>query len=203
MATHIADVPRPFYAYVRDEYLYDHRSGWGDFTKCMVYGVSSLPGRAWGMSVLLGNGALVQHLPVSAIVFDESAEHNHPLDNLQVWACYGWEFTTHAYDALDEMPVKVYMKGGVWETGRYLFTAAPYGDAYAMAPDQHKHFNFVQLDCGELAALPGNRMLCFDSSFVELATERPKYVTNTHYWYVEGFDDGDPFDDVIDPDTSL
>lgn len=202
MATHISDIPVPFYAHVRDEYLYDHEQGHGDYTPCLVYGLSSLPARAWGLSVLLQNGAMVQHLPISAITFNQTPE-KYPLDYLQVWSCYGWNFTTHRYSALNEMSVKVYLKGGVWETGRYLFTAAPYDDMYSMAPDQHKHFNFVKLDCGSLAALPGNRMLVFDSSFVELPTDRPRYKTNTHVWHVEGLSDESPFDDTIDPETSL
>jgi hypothetical protein len=100
------------------------------------------------------------------------------------------------------MPVKVYMKGQ-WETGRYLFTAAPYNDSYSATPDQHKHFNFIHLDCGALAALPGNRMLVFDSSFVALPESRPDYLTNTQTWYVEGFEDDDPFDSTISANTSL
>ena len=202
MSTHIADIPNSFYCYVRNEFLYDMQKGFGEFTPCMAYGVSALPGRAWGVSLLLNNGALVQHVPVHAITFTPKENHCHPLDHLQIWSCYGWEFATHVYGALQEMPVKVYMKGQ-WETGRYLFTAAPYGDHFSSAPDQHKHFNFVQLDCGALAALPGNRMLAFDSSFVEFEPQRPSYVTNTHYWYVENIEDDSPFDDVINPSNSL
>jgi hypothetical protein len=202
MSTHIADIPKPFYCYVRNEFLYDMQKGHGEFTPCMVYGLSSLPGRAWGLSLLLNNGAMVQHVPVHAITFDPSTTHNHPLDHLQIWSCYGWDFVTHEYDALKEMPVKVYMKGQ-WEIGRYIFTAAPYDDHFAMCPDQHKHFNFVQLECGALGAFPGNRMLVFDSSFVEFEPERPSYITNTQYWYVENIEDDPPFDDVINHTNSL
>lgn len=203
MATHIDDIPQPFYAYVRAEYLYDLERGHGDFVPCVVYGLSSLPGRAWGLSAMLNNGALVQHLPVSAITFTDKPTKNYSLDYLQVWSCYGWEFTTHSYSFLSEMPVWVYLKGGVWESGRYLFTAAPYNDTYSMTPDQHKHFNFVQLDCGLLATLPGNRMMVWDSSFVGRPEKRPNYITNTHFWYVENIDDDSPFDAQISPDTSL
>lgn len=202
MAQHIADIPKPFYAYVRDEFLYDHEKGHGHFTECMAFGLSSLPGRAWGISVMLSTGALVQHLPVSALTFTKTPEHTHPLDHLQIWSCYGWDFTTHEYDALMEMPVRAYLKGA-WEKGRYLFTAAPYGDHFSMTPDQHKHFNFVQLECGALASLPGNRLLFHDSSFTEMPKDRPKYTTNTHLWYVEDIDEASPFDGQIDPDTSL
>lgn len=202
MATHIADIPKPFYCYVRDEFLYDGKQGHGNFTQCVAYGISALPSRAWGISIILSNGALVQHVPLHALTFNPESQCNHPLDHLQVWSCYGWDFAVHEYDYLSEMPCMVYMKGK-WETGRYLFTAAPYDDAYSMSPDQHKHFNFVQLDCGAIGAWPGNRMLMYDSSFVTMPTERPKYRTNTRYWYVENIEDDTPFDETIDADSSL
>lgn len=202
MATHIADIPNPFYCWIRDEFLYDQQHGHGDFTQCMAYGLSALPGRAWGVSVMLNNGAMVQHVPLHALTFDTETKHTHPLDHLQVWSCYGWNFATHAYDALKEMPCKVYMKG-LWENGRYLFSAAPYADHFSLTPDQHKHFNFVRLDCGAIGAWPGNRMLMFDSSFVHLPEDKPKYQTNTRVWYVENIDDATPFDSVIGTETSL
>lgn len=202
MATHIADIPKPFYCYVRDEFLYDHTSGHGNFTQCMAYGVSALPGRAWGISIMLSNGALVQHIPLHALTFDTSSQHSHPLDHLQVWSCYGYEFSTHEYDAISEMPCKVYMKGQ-WENGRYMFTAAPYNDHFSMTPDQHKHFNFVRLDCGAVCAMPGNRILMYDSSFVTLPAEKPQYRTNTHVWHIENIDEKTPFDAVINHETSL
>ena len=202
MATHIADIPKPFYCYIRNEFLYDGESGHGEFTQCIAYGLSALPSRAWGISVMLENGAMVQHVPVHALTFDPKSHHNHPLDSLQIWSCYGWDFSTHEYDYLKEMPCRVYTKGE-WEIGRYLFSAAPYGDLYSSTPDQHKHFNFVRLDCGALAAIPGNRMLMFDSSFVTLPTSRPKYRTNTKTWYVEDIDANPVFDETIDPGSSL
>ena len=202
MATHIADIPTPFYCYVKNEFLYNFTKGFGEVTSCFVYGLSSLPSRAWGISILLDNGALVQHIPLHALTFNPDSPHNHPLDHLQIWSCYGWDFATHEYDALRELPLKVYLKGA-WEKGRYLFTAAPYGDAYSLTPDQHKHFNFVKLDCGAIGAYPGNRMLMFDSSFVELPDEKPRYITNSQVWFVEGFDDDNPFDDTINAETSL
>lgn len=203
MATHIADIPSPFYCYVQNEFLYDHHEGFGEYTECLAFGLSSLPSRAWGVSILLKSGALVQHIPLHALTFNTPAIHTHPLDHLQVWSCYGYEFATHEYLALSELPVKVYLKNGIWENGRYLFTVAPYEDAYSSTPDQHKHFNFVQLDCGRIGAWPGNRMLVYDSSFVELSEKRPKYSTNTRFWYVEGFDSDDAFDGVITPKNSL
>lgn len=203
MATHIADIPNPFYCYVQNEFLYNFEKGFGEYTACLAYGLSAIPSRAWGISLLLENGALVQHVPLHALTFDTDTDHDHPLDHLQVWSCYGYEFTTHEYSALSELAVKVYMKDGIWETGRYMFTAAPYDDMYSVTPDQHKHFNFARLDCGRIGSWPGNRMLVCDESFVKLAEERPKYRTNTSYWYPEGLGVTKPFDSTISPENSL
>lgn len=201
MSVHIGDVPRPMYAYVRKEFLYDHKFGQGRFMECMIYGLSAMPGRAWGLSALLKDGAMVQNLPVHAFSLSKHNCLQHTLPDLQVWSCYGQEFAAHEYSALREMPVLAYMKRQKqYVEGRYWFTAAPYDDMYSMTPDQHKHFNFIWLDCGCLASLPGNRMFMYDSSFVELPTERPPYKVNTHKWFVENLGDN-PFDDQIDHQT--
>ena len=203
MATHIADIPRPMYACVKDQFLYDFVDGYGELTECMLYGISSIPGRAWGISAIMKNGALVQHLPVHAFEMDKTPfKCEHDLDDLQVWSCYGWDFAVHEYAALSEMPVRVYMKNeGKYVKGRYWFTAAPYNDHYSATPDQHKHFNFIWLDCGCLAAMPGNRVQFYDSSFVDIEGERPKYIVNTRYWFPEKLKDESPWDNIITSTT--
>jgi len=193
VATHIADIPRPMYAYVNTAYLYDHHPDHiASWQECLIYGISAIPSRAWGLSILMNNGAMVQHLPPQAVSLQGHSQageldHYHALPDLQVWSCYGYDFAVHEYDALSELRCRVYLGDGTWEPGRYWFTAAPYGDHYARTPDQHKHFNFVWLECGALAALPGNRMLMSDPSFTHLPPEgvRPDYRVNTRYWYPE------------------
>jgi hypothetical protein len=203
MPVHVADIPRPMYGYVKNQFLYDLYEGYNEYTECLIFGLSALPGRAWGISALLKTGALVQHLPPHAFTNTIAPKHHHQLDELQVWSCYGYNFATIQYDALSEMPCKVYMKTeGRYETGTYWFTAAPYDDMYSMTPDQHKHFNFIWLDCGCLASLPGNRVQMYDSSFVEMPTERPKYRVNTRYWYPENAHTKNPFDNTITPFTA-
>lgn len=205
MATHVGDIPQPMYAWVNSAYLHNFEKH-GEWVECWIYGLSALPGRAWGLSIMMKDGSTFQHLPVTAFADrphdgPASFDHYHTLSDLQVWSCYGQEFATHEYAALSELPVRAYLGDKTWEVGRYWFTAAPYGDHYARTPDQHKHFNFVWLDCGALASLPGNRLLFSDPSFTtEMPKwgERPPYVVNTRVWYPEV---DHPFDDVI-TDTS-
>ncbi len=186
------------YAWVNNHFLTRDHSGW---TECLIYGISALPGRAWGLSALMKNGAIFQHLPVHAFNLHNKNEydHYHALPDVQVWSCYGQDFATHEYAALRELQLRAYLGDGTWEAGRYWFTAAPYDDFYSMTPDQHKHFNFVWLDCGALASLPGNRLIFSDPSFTtELPPwgQRPDYKVNTRYWFPEGENDG-KFDETI------
>jgi hypothetical protein len=189
MANHVADIPQPMYAYVNSAYLHNHTTH-GEWLDCWIYGLSALPGRAWGLSIMMQDGSTFQHLPVVAFSRNASGEkdHYHTLSELQVWSCYGQDFATHEYGALSELAVRAYLGEDQWEVGRYWFTAAPYGDHYARTPDQHKHFNFVWLDCGALASLPGNRLLFSDPSFTTKLPawgERPRYIVNTRYYYPE------------------
>jgi hypothetical protein len=205
MPTHVADIPKPKYAYVNDEFLTGVAGGW---TQCVIYGLSALPGRAWGLSAMMDNGAIFQHLPVQAFsLFDhqpnEGPSHSHDLSDLQVWSCYGQDFSVIEYSVLSEMAVRVYLGDGTWEVGRYWFTAAPYNDFFSETPDQHKHFNFVWLNCGGLASLPGNRLLFNDPSFTTKLPEwgsRPAYRVNTRYWFPE--DSESKFDSTITEHTA-
>ena len=204
MPNHITSIPRPMYAYVKNEFLYDMQEGHGEVTSALLFGLSALPNRAWGISALLSNGALVQHLPVHAFTKDGESNHDHKLGELQVWSCYGQDFGVEEYSALSEISVRAYLKGS-WEKGHYWFTAAPYNDVYSRTPDQHKHFNFVWLECGHLAALPGNRLLVHDPSFTVDMPEwgnRPKYKVNTQYWYPEDFDQQPQFDETVNDTTA-
>ena len=79
MSKHVADIPKPFYCYVQNEFLYNFEKGFGEYTACLVYGLSAIPNRAWGLSLLLENGALVQHVPIHALTFNTPAVHHHPL----------------------------------------------------------------------------------------------------------------------------
>lgn len=184
------------YAYVNSAFLhnFDGTTGW---QQCLIYGISALPNRAWGLSALVQTGAIFQHLPVTAFsLYDTHGEpdHYHALPDLQIWSCYGQSFAAHEYNALRELPVRAYLGNREWEVGRYWFTAAPYGDHYSSTPDQHKHFNFVWLDCGALASLPGNRLLFSEPSFTTSMPawgSRPAYRVNTRLWYPE-------VDDVFD-----
>ena len=84
MAKHITDIPKPFYCYVQNEFLYNLEKGFGEYTACLVYGLSAIPNRACGVSLLLANVVLAQHVLLHHVTYHTRAKPQLPLDHLQV-----------------------------------------------------------------------------------------------------------------------
>ncbi len=60
-----ANVP-PIYCKIRREYLYDLKKHKGESVDCVVFGISSISGRAILFHCMLPNGAVFYRLPISA-----------------------------------------------------------------------------------------------------------------------------------------
>lgn len=128
------------------------------------FGLVSIPGRAWGCTVLTEEGAIYRNLPPHAIAFTADAEA-WSLEQAQHWNCYGREFSTIEYRTLGELPLVAKVLGSGDFCGRYLFTAIPVGDQYSDEPEQSKEFVFAALDNGRLTIQPTNHVLVVDPSF--------------------------------------
>lgn len=75
-----------FECLIRNEFLYNFKKGHGAFSKCVVFGVASIPGRAIGFHCLLDNGAIYGRLPVHALNWAQPK--TKPIENvleLQLW----------------------------------------------------------------------------------------------------------------------
>ena len=83
-----ANIPH-FECLVRNEYLYNHEKGWGEYTKAVCIGISSILGRAVGFHLLLNNGALIWRLPVSALATKPCEHIEHT--TLQLWDCFSYD----------------------------------------------------------------------------------------------------------------
>lgn len=143
-------------------------TGW---IPCVWFGLVSIPGRAWGCTVMLECGAVYRAIPPHAIAFSETAEPDWPIKRAQRWDCYGREFSTIEYTYLRGLNVEA-KAGDVLCKGEYLFTAAPIDDGFSRQPEQAKEFMFIRLDNGRLTIQPTDKVLFHDLSFAE-----PKWPT--------------------------
>ena len=134
------------------------------FVPCVWFGLVSIPGRAWGCTIMLECGAVYRAVPPHALAFHDQPEPDWQIHHAQRWDCYGREFSTIEYTYLRGTTVEA-KAGDRLRTGEYLFTAAPIDDGFSRHPEQAKEFMFLRLDNGRLTIQPTDKVLFHETSF--------------------------------------
>jgi len=193
MAHLTANVP-PIHGWVRKEFLYDFKKGQGEYEPCIWVTVKSLRSQAFRIEAYLPQyGALYDKLPLHAFV--SRTDNLGPfldLDVLQIWDCFSYDFTVIQKAFLRNLSCKFYAKDKKFYNGNYLFTvdhSAPdlniIDTSYAEWPEDHKSFNFIELDNGQYAAQPNNRCLFYDAASNPVDMKFPDFKVCTKKYVVE------------------
>ena len=161
---HTATGPLPRHLYCFVDRAFIRRDGKG-FEPAVWFGLTSVPGRVWGCTVLLECGAIYRSIPPHAIAFRPDPEEWWLPNHAQRWDCYGWRFSALEYPYLAGLRMKVRTKSRGELAGEYLFTAAPFGDGFSAEPGQQKEFTFCRLDNGRLTVQPTDCTLFEERSF--------------------------------------
>ena len=157
--------PLPTHRYVLVDTTFTHKSPCG-FADAMWVGVTSIPGRAWGINVILRDGGcLYRNLPPHSISFGQNDPVVWNIQNSQLWDCYSYHFTIVQSPILRGLRMRAKVRGEVL-TGEYLFHVTHVDDGWSDSPDQDKEFYFIKLDNGRLTIQPTNRMVFVDDSFI-------------------------------------
>lgn len=160
----VGPLPRHLYVYVDTEFTHREVQA-ARFIPAVWFGLTSMPGRMWGCTVLLeGSGAVYRSLPPHAIAFSMHAEQLWPDRWAQTWDCYGTDFSTLEYPYLSGLRCLA-KTGTTTSEGRYLFSVAPIGDGFSAQPEQAKEFHFLQLENGRLTVQSTDRVVYEDRSF--------------------------------------
>ncbi len=194
MAHLIANLP-PVRCYVRKEFLYDFEKGHGEYEPCLWVSLKSIRGEAFRIEAYLVNyAALYDKLPLHAFVWKTDIEVDKllPLDYLQIWDCISYDITILDKKMLSGLSCKFFTKAKEWMTGEYMFTvdqAAPDPNvldvSFSEDIEDHKSFNFVKCDNGQIAAQPNNRLLIFEPSNNPSKLKFPDFKVATRKWSVE------------------
>jgi len=193
----VANLP-PIHCYVRREFLYDFEKGVGEYEPCIWVSIKSLRSQAFRIEAYLPRyGALYDKLPLHAFVSRDknlNTELFLPLDVLQIWDCFSYDIAIVQKSFLRNLSCKFYAKNKTFYHGDYLFTvdnASPdmniIDTSYSEWPEDHKSFNFIQLQNGQYAAQPNNRCIFFDAAsnpkemlFPDFRVCTQKYVCETN-----------------------
>jgi hypothetical protein len=181
----------PVHCYIRKEFLYDFTAGHGEFVPCIWVTAKSIRGQAFRIeSYLPQYGAMYDKLPLHAFVSRTSdLDEFLPLDHLQIWDCFSYNAAIIKKSFVSNLSAKFFAKNKKWYSGKYLFTldnASPdvniIDTTYSEWPEDHKSFNFLELDNGQYAAQPNNRTIFLDpaSNPKELLFPDFKVCTKTY-----------------------
>jgi len=173
MSFYIANLPR-IRCFIRKEFLYDFEKGFGEYEPCIWVSIKSMSRRAFFIeSYLPYYGALYDKLPISAYVSrteDLNSKKFLPLDHLQIWDCLSYDIAVLKKSFLSNLSGKFYGKDKQWYHGNYMFTVDnSASDEYldvgdSQNPEDHKSYNFLELENGQYAAQPNNRCVFFDAA---------------------------------------
>ena len=180
MFSRIGSIPRHLYVYVDSQYTHQDPCG---FVPTVWFGLVSIPGRVWGINIMLESGAIYRNVPPHAIAFNSNPESVKWTEkDSQLWDCYGDQWSAHQYTYLRELKCSAII-GDKHYPGEYLFTVAPINDGFSEAPEQNKEFMFIKLNNGRLTVQPTNKVLIKDLSFT--TGKPPKLRLQTEVWSCE------------------
>jgi|TARA_R100001460_G_scaffold14654_7_gene32762 hypothetical protein len=184
----------PIYCKVRKEYLYDLKEHKGESEECVVFGITSISGRAILFNIMLPNGACFWRLPIAAF-FQKSHDRTTVPDmqthELELWNCFSYYPSVHSFDWLAGLKGKYLGLDKKFYHGKYLFTL-DWGHPepnildveHSEIPQEHKCAHILALDNGNFAAQPNNRILWHVNSFTT-DNSWPDYSVQTTIWDAE------------------
>jgi len=192
-----ASVPQHIYGYVQTDILQGLDDSRG-FDPCVIIGVTSIPSRCLHFSILCESGAQWARIPIHKLRWEKPKvfkEHfgstfiNHPISDLQCWDSHGWDFSTVQYEYLREMGCEYRTPDGRMIPASYWFTLDHTDNGFSQYPPEHKCYNLLLLEdgSGQIAAMPNNRILWKDDSFVKRDLRRLKEyrVMSPQTWHAE------------------
>jgi hypothetical protein len=191
-------VPQHLYGFVDKRFLHGMSTDYIDqYEPCVIFGLTSVPSRAWTFSIMCESGAQWARVPLNMLRWEEPRSMTvHPLNELQMWDNHGWEFSVVQYEYLRELNCKYLQRNKNQVPGKYWFTADHSNNGYSLYPPEHKcyHFLLLQDGSGQIAAQPNNRILWEDDSWVRTDTNINYKVVTSKVYYSET--------SKINPDTT-
>lgn len=175
----IIDIPY-IHLYIRKEFL-DGESV-GQYVEAYVFSATAIINRPLLFTVHTEDGAVFSRLPIHALT-TKPCSTEYTLEDLMPWGCVGNKVQAIQHAYLKDYKVKVIIQDK-FVNGTYKFTIDQFDGGFSEDPEQHKTMNIIELDSGELCAMPNNKCLFKDTFFAEGQDTVPRYKRQTKYWSV-------------------
>ena len=159
------DLP-PIECFVRAEFMRQHKDGHGVTFPVVIFGMASLAGQTPLFHFLAPDGGIWWRMPLHAFCHKADAA---PLDlgELVLWDSFSYHASVTRFNLLANKRMVYRSRSNVEREGRYLLTIdwySPDGAGFAETPGQHKCGHLIEIDDGNFALQPNNRVWLFEPS---------------------------------------
>jgi len=182
-------LPQHFYGYVDQRVTHGMDESYkGKFEPCVIMAITSRPSRCLHFEILCESGAKWANIPIHMLYWESPKIAPHPLSDLQCWDCHGWDFSVFHIEYLREMACEYLTPDNVKTPAHYAFTLDHTDNGFSLYPPEHKNFNILFLEdgSGQIAAMPNNRIIWKDYSFVKPVEKFDYKVISPETYHAEG-----------------
>ena len=179
--------------YIRNEYLFNHTKGHGDFTLCDVHSVASLEKRVPLFETFLENGVNWTRRPITAFCWKKDAPIR-PLWEHMYWDCFSPYIDVQIRQRMAGLRAELILPFGERQEGTYLFSLdwgweskAGFTDVNFSETPEHKCAHVFKMDEGNYFAYPNNRIIWYDDAWTKDRIKgNPGYIIDMNVYTVEG-----------------
>ena len=177
--------------YIRNEFLYNHKQGHGEVTKCDVHSVASMEKRVPLFEAFLENGVNWTRRPLHAFCWKPDAEIE-PLETTMYWDCFSPYVDVNRRNRLAGLFAELIRPDNTKVEGEYMFTL-DWGWENKGIPDlnysetpEHKCAHLFKVETGNYYAYPNNRIIWYDNAWtLNRIQENPGFEIDTTLYSVE------------------
>ena len=161
-----------FTCYMRNEYLFNHEKGHGEFTLANVHSVCSIENRVPLFEAFLENGVNWTRRPITAFCWKKDAS-SAELSEAIYWDCFSPYIDVQIRNRLAGLRAQLITPSSKKEEGIYMFTLdwswenkAILDTNFSETPE-HKCGHFFKMDNGNFYCYPNNRIIWYDDAWIK------------------------------------
>jgi hypothetical protein len=157
--------------YLDTSFLYNEKPNSfpeNDFLPVEIFSVCSIPRRCLMFSVMTEMGSQHARVPIHYLRSEINSNNKiYSLDWLQLWDSFSPYFSVNRLDYIKNSSCRVLLKDKTLVKGKYLFTidwcnGPDYEFGYSEIAGGHKCAHVLELENGQYAAQPNNRIIWSD-----------------------------------------
>jgi len=177
--------------YIKNEFLFNHKKGHGEFTAADVHSVASIQKRIPLFEAFLENGVNWTRRPINAFVWRKDAE-KLPLSEYMYWDCFSSYIDVQIRERMAGLSADLISITGVKRRGQYIFTLdwshenRNMLDTNFSETPEHKCGHVFKMDNGNYFIYPNNKTIWMDNAWTfNRIEENPGYQIDMNVYSVE------------------